>query len=217
MKKLLFVSMLATSTVFSATGDPDSLKIKLYRFAVSDNADCSNPKVVVDRSSNPQYVSMLDRPEFGSGEVDNGTYPCVMIEMSDQIKFSPDGNVGTQCDGNVEYTLDVCGGSGTYQKLDGTTGTCAGDNGADSSGSYTETKVVLYLSTNSTSTGGGANAFVPPTTGSDATKGFQLGSPLIVSGTEVGIFDVDGTGKVDGDPGPSYCEFMPPLFSFSKQ
>ncbi len=219
MKKLTIFAILSSTLAYGAvdgTGDPDSLKIKLYRFAVSENADCSNPKVVVDKSSNPQYVSMLDRPEFGSGILDNGTYPCVMIEMSDQIKFSPDGNVGSLCDGNQEYTLDVCGGGGSYQKLDGTLDTCGGDNGADPGDTLVDTKVVLYLSTNSTSTGG-SNAFLPPASGSDATRGFQLGSPLIVSGTEIGIFEVDGSNKVESDDARTYCEFMPPQFSFSKK
>lgn len=203
------------------TGDPDSLKIKLYRFAVSESEDCSNPKIVIDRGSNPTYVSMLSKPSFGSGELDNGTYPCVMIEMSDNIKFDPDGNIGSHCDGNTEYTLDVCnanGGATPYTLLDGTTGTCTGGDGLGSSGAV-ETKIVLYLSTRSTSTGGGANPFTPPATAGDAgTKGFKLASALVVSGTETGIFDVNGTGKVVSNTGSGgYCEFQPPVFSFSKR
>ena len=110
MKLLVLLALSFSMVSFSAvdgTGDPDSLSIKLYRFAVSTNTDCSNPTVVIDKSDDPQYVSMLDRPTFGSGVIDDGTYPCVMIEMSDWIKFSPDGNVGSLCDGNDEYTLDV--------------------------------------------------------------------------------------------------------------
>tara|TARA_Y100001936_G_C16073383_1_gene672322 strand:- start:1456 stop:1635 length:180 start_codon:yes stop_codon:yes gene_type:complete len=53
--------------------------------------------------------------------------------------------------------------------------------------------------------------------GSDATRGFQLGSPLIVSGTEIGIFEVDGSNNVESDDARTYCEFMPPQFSFSKK
>lgn len=219
MKKLLvgliFFCNVSYATV-DGTGDPDSLEIKLYRFAVSTNSDCSNPQVVIDKttgSSEPEYVSMLDKPEFGEGSVDNGTYPCVMIEMSDHIKFSPDGNVGSLCDGNTTYTLDVCGGGGSYTDLDGNVSTCSGDNGADPSDSRVDTKVVLYLSTASTSTSG-SNAFQPPTSDSDASNGFKLASSLVVSGTEVGVFDVDGSGQVESDDSRTYCEFMPPTFSF---
>jgi hypothetical protein len=219
MKYLLIplASIILSAPVFSATGDPSSLKIKVHRFAVSENADCSNPKIVIDNSANPQYVSMLDSPNFGNGELANGTYPCVMVEMSDQIKFTPEANIGSHCAGGTEYTLDVCG-SGTYTNLDGTTGTCTGDNGSAPAANKVEEKLVLYISTNSTSTGGGSNAFEPPTSVGDGSHGFNLGSALIVSGTEVGIFDVDGRGKVDGDNGSNtYCEFSPPIFSFSKR
>lgn len=207
-------SLILCAPVYSATGNPSSLKIKVHRFAVSENADCSNPKVVIDNSANPTYVSMLDSPKFGAGELANGTYPCVMVEMSDQIKFTPESNVGSTCTAGTEYTLDVCG-SGTYTNLDGTTGTCTGDNGSDPSDNHVEEKLVLYLSTNSTSTGGSSNAFEPPTSASDGSHGFNLGSALIVSGTEVGVFDVDGRGKVEDET--SYCEFSPPIFSFTKR
>jgi hypothetical protein len=140
-----------------------------------------------------------------------------MIEMSDQLKFSPDGNVGTKCDGNTEYTLDVCGSNSAYTDLDGNAQTCAGDNGSEATGGRVDTKVVLYLSTFSTSTGGGANAFSPPTAASDASNGFNLGSQLVVQGTEVGVFNVNGTGKVESDTSRTYCEFQPPLFSFTKK
>ena len=157
---------------------------------------------------------MLSQPQFGSGVLTDGTYPCVMIEMSDWVKFTPDGNIGAQCTNGTEYTLDVCGGSDTYLKIDGTTGTCSGTNGS-TGGGRVESKVVMYLSTNSTSTNG-ADAFNPPTSGNDASNGFNLPSALIVAGSEVGLFDVNGTGKVDGDSN-AYCELSPPLFSFSKR
>lgn len=217
MKILLIVSLLLSAQAFALTGNPSSLKIKVYRFAVSENTDCSNPKIVLDNSSDATYVSMLDTPNFGSGVLANGTYPCVMIEMSDNIKFTPDSTFGTYCVGGTEYTLDVCGSSSSYIDLDGVTQACSGDNGSDPADNHVDDKLVLYLSTASTSTGGGANAFQPPTSAADASNGFNLPSALIVSGTEVGIFDVNGTGKVESDLGPAYCEFAPPLFSFSKR
>ena len=221
MKKLvfsLFVLMLSFSAFgATVTGDPTELQVKVFRFAVSASTDCSNPITVVDRGSNADYVNFLDSPNLGSGSLADGTYPCVMIEMSDQIKFKPATNVGVDCVANTEYTLDVCGNNETVTLFDGSSGTCAGDNGANSSGSFTETTVTLYLSTASTSSGGSANAFTPPTSGSDASNGFNLGTALTVSGAQSGTFTVNGTGKVESDDTTSqgYCEFQPPSFTFN--
>ena len=94
---------------------------------------------------------------------------------------------------------------------DGSTTTCtAGDD-----------RVAMYISTASTKVGGGADAFQPPTIVGDTTKGFNLAASLVVSGTSVGKFIVNGTGKIcdtaDGAcSGSGSCEMQPPLFSFLK-
>jgi len=188
------------------SGSPAALKIKLYKFAVSTNADCSNPVVVVDNSSNPQFVDMLGSPNFGSGALASGTYQCVIFEMSDNIQFKVGSDGTGNCVANTTYTLDVSRGD-NYELIDGTEGTTNSTYGHDD-------RVALHISTASTSTGGGAgtNAWLRPTAGNEATRGFKLSGALTVAGDATGTFVVDGTGQVS-DGGTS-CDMGPPVFSF---
>ncbi len=195
--------------------DPSSLSIKLYKFAVSESTLCTSP-VTIFTASTPTYVNMLDSPEFGNGSVTDGTYPCIIIEFSSNIKYIPasDSDNGN-CQTSIESTLDVCNSGATSTLIDGTTVTC------DSS----EERVAMYLSTTSTQTTGtsGHNAFEAPKTANDSTKGFNLGSSLVVDGTSAGVFTVNGSGQVcDGDASgcngdAGTCEMGPPLFSFTKE
>ncbi len=209
---LLALTLGAGQMTFAAnTGiDPTNLKLKVYKLAVSTSPLCTNLTTVINESA-PDYMDFLANPTLGSGLLSNGTYPCIVIEMSDQVKYLPDETSdGGNCDSSIEETLDVCS-SGSSVLVDGTTTTCSsGDN-----------KVAMYLSTTSTSSGGSADAFNPPTTTNDATKGFNLGSALTVSGTSSAKFVVDGSGKVcdtnDGTcagGGGGDCELAPPTFTF---
>jgi hypothetical protein len=218
-----------------------SLRLKVYKMAVSTQPNCSNPTVIFTKS-NPSYTDFKNNPDLGSGNLADGTYPCVIIEFSDNIKITPDGN-GTYCQIATENTQDVCrtqdwngdgdttdpGETTTATLIDGSTTTCT--NGDD--------RVAMYLTTASTQTNE-VDAFNPPAcnTPGCATSGpgINLASALSVSGTAVGQFSVNTDGKVcdgnDGFPGgdcglaqainPCACEsdlscnMMVPGFSFSQ-
>ncbi len=192
--------------------DPSSLKLKIYRFAISTSPFCTNPKVIFD-SSTPEYQDILVSPTFGSGVVADGSYSCVIIEFSDRIEYAPNANsTSGNCTNGTTATLDVCeAGSGTSQLINGTTTTCT--NGED--------RIAMYLSTASSQTTA-ANFANPPTTIPDSTKGFNLGSVLEVTSTTTAKFVVNATDKIcDGDdpacPGfAGTCYIDPPLFSFEK-
>ena len=234
MKKQFLAAILLLSSI-SANAVPlnaSSLRLKIYKMAVSSSPNCSNP-IVVFTNSSPSYTNFKSGPNLGSGDLADGTYPCVIIEFSDNIKITPDAN-GTYCQMSVEDTQDVCrdydgpGGSTTTATLiDGTTVTC------DSS----DNRVAMYLTTASSATQG-SDAFNPPScnTAGCGTIGINLASPLVVSGTAVGKFTVDTDAKVcDGDDGfpggdcgaaqgsnPCACEndgacnMMVPGFSFTQ-
>ncbi len=242
MKKLLCLSLLAT-IAFNAAAVPlnaSKLRLKVYKMAVSTEPDCSSPTTVLSNSS-PDYEDFKGNPTLGSGNLADGTYPCVIIEFSDNIKITPSQTVGL-CDSTVEQTQDVCrprdnnsdgdttdpGESQTSTLIDGTTTTCT--DGDD--------KVAMYLTTAAALSEGNTDAFNAPdcnTAGCDNDNGFNLGQALVVSGTAVGKFIVDTDGKVcdgnDGfsggdcslDPSPCACEdnsacnMLPPNFSFSQE
>jgi len=248
MIKFILLNLLTIFVIKAnaAALNASQLKLKVYKLAVSTEPNCSNPTTVLS-NSNPSYEDFKGNPTLGSGSLADGTYPCVIIEFSDNIKITPDSTVGL-CDSTVEQTQDVCqprdmngdsdtndpGETPTSTLIDGSTANCtAGDD-----------RVAMYLTTAAIQSQGDTDAFNPPdcnTALCDNDNGFNLAQSLVVSGTAVGKFLVDTDGKVcngnDGftggncqtDPGgqssgnvcacedSSACNMLPPNFSFSQQ
>ncbi len=202
--RILVFTFLTLGSINAMGANPNFLKLKVYKMAVSTSPLCTNLVTVIDNGSTATYADVLVNPTLGSGKLGKGTYPCVVIEFSDNIKYSSDATTGS-CTANVEETLGVCGSGDSSTLIDGTTVSCTSG----------EDRIAMYLSTASTETTGtsGHTAFQSPTSLNDATKGFNLASALTVSGTATGKFVINGTGKINGSN--SSCEMQPPLFSFS--
>jgi hypothetical protein len=193
---------------------PSSLKLAVYKFAVSTDALCSNPVTIIDNGSTPQEVEFSGGVNLGSGSLSNGTYPCVIVEFSSNIKFTPSSNsTSGNCTTVVEEVMDVCRNPDTSLLIDGTTTSCTA--GAD--------RVAMYISTASSSSTA-ADAFNPPTSVGDAAHGFNLATALTVSGSVSGKFVVNPSGKVcdgddagcDGGGNNGHCMMEPPLFNFTQ-
>jgi hypothetical protein len=223
MKFFIFMLSLTSLNSFAATNagnlniTPNSLKLKIYKFAVSTSPLCTNLITVVDNGSTPTEVDFLNNPNLGNGVLANGTYPCVAIEFADNLKFRvPAASTSGNCVTGADNILDVCstGNNGTSKLINGTTTTC-GVSG-------TNDKVTMYLSTASTSTTS-SDAFNPPTSIGDGARGFKLNAALVVTGTSTGKFVVNPTNKVCDraddncdSGGGTTCEMLPPTFGFSK-
>lgn len=188
--------------VFAA--DPQFLKLKVVKMAVSTSPLCTDLVTIIDNSNSTSldYVNFLNNPNLGSGKVDDGTYPCVAIQFYDTIKFASDTTTGS-CTSGVDVSGDVCRSPDTSKMIDGTTTNCTSG----------ENIVTMYLSTASTSSSG-SDAFNPPTSLSDAAHGLKLTTALTVSSGAVAKFVVNGTGKIDGSGGT--CDMQPPAFSFAQ-
>lgn len=201
------MTLMLTTQVQAATSgiNPNYLKLKIYKVAISTSPLCTNLTTVYSEAA-PAYTDFLSSPTIGSGSVPSGDYPCVVIEFSDILKFSPAATSdNNHCVMNVESTINVCQTGNSSTLINGTTTTCT---------TAGEDHVALYLSTASTATTGtgGHNPFEAPTTVGDSTKGFKLNGALSVSGTQNGTFVVNGNGKVE-ENGTS-CDMQPPVFSF---
>jgi len=149
---------------------------------------------------------MGTNPTLGTASVADGTYPCVIMVISDHIKFVSDTATGS-CDTSTENTIQICrSGMGTNIQTPGTSTLTPCDD--------TEQQVPIYLSTNSTSDDGGdgSNAFEAPASAGDATKGFLLNGALTVSGAKTSTFYMDFSGQIDGS-NPE-CDVQPPAFGF---
>jgi hypothetical protein len=188
-------------SIANATTDASSLKLQVYSVMLSTSPQCTSP-VTVFSNTTPTEVDFLVAPTLGSGNPPDGTYPCIIIKMSDTIKFTPtsvDGN----CQGGTEYTTEVCQSTEFTQAPDsgGTTTQCT--TGRD--------VVYLYLTTGRSVLGGG-NTFLQPLPPHSTDHGVNLTSPLVVSGTATAKFVVTAKNAVDGS-GPS-CGMNAPVFGF---
>ncbi len=239
MKKFLFLlTLLISLPSFSAPMDANALRLKVYKLAVSTSPNCSSPVTVFETSS-PSYEDFKGAPNLGNGNLADGTYPCVIIEFSDNIKVTPSAN-GTFCSVSSEETNDVCrcddqNGDGDCSDVGETsTTTSTLINGSNVTCTMGDDRVAMYLTTGSSATTE-ADAFNPPDGtcnagpcggAADDNTGFNLASPLVVSGTVVGKFIVNTDGKVcDGNDGGvgvcssesnTQCNMLPPAFSFSQ-
>ena len=189
--------------------DASSLKLQVYSVMLSTSPLCTSP-VTVFSSATPTEVDFLATPTLGSGNPPDATYRCVIIRMSDLIKFTPRTSAGL-CVAGTQYVADVCrtDNGGTTQAPDaiGAPTACMGTDAAPVSDA-----VYLYLTTNA-SAGTGGSTFMPPTDAS-STNGLNLTAPLVIAGTAKSKFIVNATGKV-GDDGVS-CGMNPPVFGFEK-
>ncbi|MBI2519003.1 MAG: hypothetical protein HYV97_01240 [Bdellovibrio sp.] len=210
-KLLALLSLGIMSTGFAAdlALDPAYLELKVYKFAISKSEFCTD-LITVFETNNPVYEDFLNNPSLGSGSIDVGTYPCVVIEFSDIIRYASTTNSDSGlCVAGEQHSGQIC--RADWQEngvlIDGTQFAC-NDN---------EQKVAVYLSTGSTSGGGNEPAFVPPTAENRA-RGLKLLAPLIVSNGTIAKFIVDGRGQIEdttprGGQNP-ICEMNAPTFSF---
>ena len=107
MKTIKFA--LLAAALFSAEAmalDASSLKLQVYSVMLSTSAQCTSP-VTVFSSAAPVEVDFLAAPTLGSGNPPDATYNCVIIKMSDLIKFTPSASAGL-CTAGTQYTADVC-------------------------------------------------------------------------------------------------------------
>ncbi len=201
---------LCSSSAFAASS-PAYAYMKVYAAAVSTSEFCTNPVVLFD-SASPREVNMFESPTLGGGSIPDGTYRCMIMKISDTIRFKPAVNDGTACLSSTEYNLDICRSGTTGQNpITGASISCSGAT-INAVGSDT---IYVFLSTTSTNTSGtGTNPFTPPTSSSSGTQGMNLASPFVVSGSSSGQFVMNLTNKVDGTGSAPSCDLLPPVFSF---
>lgn len=210
--KLIRLALLASALAASSHAmalDASSLKLQVYSVMLSTSPLCTNPYTVFSNTA-PTEVDFLAAPTLGSGNPPDGTYHCVIIKMSDIIRFTPSASSGL-CQASTQYAADVCrtDNQGSTQAPDaiGAPSMCSGTDIAPVSD-----PVYLYLTTNA-SAGTGGNTFMQPTSTS-STNGLNLTAPLVIAGTARSKFVVNATGKV-GDDGVN-CGMNPPVFGFQK-
>ena len=225
-------ALMAKSFLQQATSASE-LKLKVYKMGFSTAGDCSNP-VVVDFDGEEIDFASTTENALGEVEIPAADYKCVIVEMSDQIKFKPLAAVGSQCVLGTVYTQDVCyfdaDFSGTdfaqYKLLDGSDADICGT-------SVAENKVSMYLSVDaaaktdvSSATNGLSFYMFPPqsddpqiatVSGTDysAFGGFKLSDSFNAGSNSVGVFYMNTTDKVVAQTND--CVIGTPEFGFYKE
>ncbi|MDZ4676409.1 MAG: hypothetical protein SGI74_02780 [Oligoflexia bacterium] len=211
MKNLILViAVILISTQAFAVSNPRNVIMKIYALGVSKNADCSNPTLVMTYPGGKEF-DFKNGSSLGGGDVADGTYPCVIMQMSDVIRFVPNVTDGV-CVAGTTYTLDVCrAGGGTYTPISngvfGTSRACTGTTAAP-----IDDKVLLFLSTTSTNAGGGGGSAFDQPIPSPSVNGFTLNGAFTVAGTRSATFVVNFDNKIDGSG--AACDVLPPVFGF---
>lgn len=204
---MLFLGIVNNVEAADSGMNPEYLEIKFYKLAVSTSPYCTNLQTVITQPQG-ELFDFLSNPVMGSGTVALGTYPCIVIEFSDNIKYAADQNsTSGNCVASAPLVEEICGGQPdaiTY--IDGTTSTCVDGQ---------EQKIALYLSTASTNTNGnGESPFLPPSIG-HVNRGLNLGAALEIGQGLSAKFIVNALGSISDSNGS--CKMTaPPLFSFIK-
>ncbi len=91
-------------------GTPTSLKVRMQKVYLSTSADCSNPVLVQDKGTG-DYQDLAGKPTVFSGSVAAGTYNCLVLKISDIMKFTPDAAAqaasGGVCVAGRETDFDI--------------------------------------------------------------------------------------------------------------
>lgn len=197
------------SSVLRAALDPVELKAKVAAMYMSKSPYCTSPILVFSKTNVLAY-DVFGFPTLGvldnQGRDYDGSYPCIILKMSEQITFRANILEGN-CSMNNSHTTNLCTPSHTNTAIDGASTTCS---------AATDETVYVYLSTasNSNDPDLANQPFSPPTAG-DLARGVKLNSPFVVNGNVSGRFVVDATSRINNAGGS--CVLSMPKFSFVKE
>lgn len=182
----------------ATAGSPTSLKARLFALYLSRNADCSAPFVVSDYGTSPREVDLYTSPTLFEAIPPDGTYPCVIFKLSDQLRMTPDAAAAAafpgRCVAGVETTTDTYRAPDTdLRDLTGTPIVARGSRAAP-----VEDIAYFFATTNVAAATGRPGGPSPNQTG-------QLASPMIVPGQTTLYLDFTN-GVLGGvEMGVTYC------------
>ncbi len=189
------------------TGSPSTMTMKIYEAYVSLNTDCSSPILVSNFGASGADIS-VGVQNLISANPAAGTYRCLILKMSDNLRFTPNAAAiaafpGVCTAAVAGSTFDIyrtdSGDNGLWKNLDGTaitatgSGATAGDN----------TVYIFATTTPSAVTGGSLHVHTNQTV--------TLTAPLVVPGQTTFYVDfangVTGSGgicKIEGGTGMGF-------------
>ena len=182
---LLFLGNFLGQQVW-AVSEPAKAEIKVYSVWLASGADCKSPKKICETDGTA--IDLMASPDLCRGvQISKGKYECMIIEMSDQIKFIPNSDavnyVGGVCKAGETYSYDLCNEPMLTQNPE--TDACTGCSGTVGQVTQVEDRVFLYLHT-STKLTQGLQIFLKPEAKSDTSRGSQLALAIDVGSNSPG-------------------------------
>lgn len=159
-----------------------SIKIRVYKLALSTSAECTSPTTVFE-SATGTVADLVTKPTFGKGKIPEGTYHCMMIEISKIVNVTGQ-NVCTTATDKL-----LCPDGTTSQTI----GSSTAGNVSCSGGTGNDQHITLYFTTQATRTE--ANSYetrvlLPPQNSSDGNSGLKLSGPLVYPSTRRGVLAI---------------------------
>jgi hypothetical protein len=71
-------------------GSPTSTRQVFYKGWVSTSDDCSDPVLLDDLGASGKEIEFFDDPVIFEGSPPDGTYECVIVQVSDTMRIKPD-------------------------------------------------------------------------------------------------------------------------------
>jgi hypothetical protein len=186
------------TTAVVSTGDPASIGISMYALYLSANGDCSDPVLVQDYGQDGVLKDLAQNPVLFSTQATDGTYQCVLMEMSDVIGFRPAATFGN-CDAATDYRMDIYRDGQTDWKdadLNQVTG-----SGTDEAPVDDHVTIAITMDTTAAITRGFSTNQVIP-----------LASPLVVPSQSTFYWNGDGSVTTADDGRPCGLEPGRPAF-----
>jgi len=113
----LYGSSSATASLVGALaavypGAPTMLKMKIYEVLVSTSTSCSNPVSICTHTGADALMDLVAGPTLCSGSPAAGTYPCMILKMSDTFTFKANATAaanvpGGVCVAGVDTQMDI--------------------------------------------------------------------------------------------------------------
>lgn len=159
-----------------------SIKIRVYKLAVSTSAECTAPITVFENAAGVE-ADLVSKPTFGKGKIPSGTYNCMMIELSKVINVTGQNVCTTPTDKLIcpDGTTSQTIGSSTAENV-----TCTG-------GTTNNQRVTLYFTTQATRNEAytyEARVLLPPLNSTDTNSGINLPSALVYPSTRRGVLSI---------------------------
>lgn len=159
-------------------GSPTSFTMTLYQAWISANADCSSPVLIEDHGAAGAVVELSSSPILFSGTPADGSYPCLILVASDNLRFTVDAiAVGAHLgctDTTTVYTQDVYrAGDAGWIDLAGSPIIATGSRAAPG-----DDRVTYFISTNPAVVVAGTAS-----TPAHMNQVLSLTSPMVVPGT----------------------------------